>query len=1138
MCLKSINIGQPTIECFLCEKIIHSGCTKTTDIVQIDSVNYCCDCSRSVGKRYNPFKILAESDTVRDDPRFYDNTPDSIPQHIHTASNILTACMSVPVTKLNNIVSGISTPTFSSYFLNIDGNQTNFDQFAYEISRFSFKFSAIGIAETNTSPSLCHLYQISDYISYYQDTYPDKHKGTGVALYLHNSLNAKVINNISHTTGNLESLFITITNTETPITIGVIYRPPNGDYNEFLKELEITKDLLPQHPVYIMGDYNIDLHMENCSMVNRFEDTILTSNLSPLISIYTHDRINSRRSCIDNILTNNLDNVIFSGTITESISDHKPVFQLSSHTITQPKTTKNVQYYDYSKSNVELFCKNLSSSAQRENLSHSFTQFSQTYQHCLDEACKLKKPKTTKRNQDNNPWFCPSIGNSIKTKEKLYKKWTRTRTTTNPDGNLTLYTDYSTYRQRLKHIIKFAKSKYYCGKIAENEGDSKKTWKIINQLRGKNNRAMKPQFVINNVRIMERRIIANSFNTYFTSLASNLNASLDNSHGIPITPLPHFSQYMPTPNPNSINMTDCSSTEVQKIILELANGKSSDIPVSIVKKTSPLISPLLANHFNSCMKEGIFPEHLKQAKVTPIYKKGNAEQLENYRPVSVLPIFGKIFEKVIYSRVYNFLVSQGILHDRQFGFREGHSTSAALNYSVEVIRKGLATKNHVLAIFIDLSKAFDTLDHSTLMAKLHTYGIRDNTHKLLHSYLSGRSQYISVLGENSDPLPIVYGVPQGSCLGPLLFLIYINDICRCSDLADFVLFADDTNVFVRAKSKKQVYEIANKVMEAIYNYMKVNKLHINMSKCCYMYFRPKKKSNKSPSSDIPSSATPVDQEHNEAFEEEIPLMIQDTVITQVREARFLGVIIDDELSWTSHINDLRKRLKCHIGSINRIKENIPQRLHKQIYHTLFESHLTYGITVWGGVSQSKMDPLLKLQKKCLRILFGDKEAYLDKFRTAARSRPRGSQYLTAEFFARENSKPLFNSNRILTVYNLHTYHITLEIFKLLKFKTPSSLRSLLQVSIRKETLLIKPQASHHFIFTASDIWNLVRKKTDLTDISPISSIGQFKTTIRGLILEHQKLGSATDWTDDEIDVKEALRYNRGPDYQYSTAETS
>ena len=177
-------------------------------------------------------------------------------------------------------------------------------------------------------------------------------------------------------------------------------------------------------------------------------------------------------------------------------------------------------------------------------------------------------------------------------------------------------------------------------------------------------------------------------------------------------------------------MQDCTELEVEKVINDLQNGKASDItdiPISVIKKSSPVIRSQLAYHFNTLMTQGNFPDKLKLAKITPIFKKGNAELLENYRPVSILPIFGKIFEKIIYTRLYSFIISQGVLQEKQFGFREGHSTSQALNCSVEFIIKSIKAKQHVLGMFIDLSKAFDTLDDDILLDKLYKYDIRGNT---------------------------------------------------------------------------------------------------------------------------------------------------------------------------------------------------------------------------------------------------------------------------------------------------------------------------------------------------------------------------------------------------------------------------
>ena len=524
------------------------------------------------------------------------------------------------------------------------------------------------------------------------------------------------------------------------------------------------------------------------------------------------------------------------------------------------------------------------------------------------------------------------------------------------------YIKYTDYRRILKRTRKNVKTKYYSGKFLEVKGDCKKTWELINRIRGKRKRQIKPSFNINNEKITNRRIIANEFNKYFVSLASNLNEAYNDIGELSLNRLPSFYDYLPRSSSSSIYLHDCTPDEVSKIISELKNGKSSDIPIHVVKQSSHIISPLLSVLYNECMKDGIFPDDLKIGRISPIYKKDNEELLENYRPVSTLAVFGKIFEKIIYKRLYSFFQSQNTLYENQYGFRRGHSTSHALNFSVNYVESCLKKRQHVLGIFIDLSKAFDTVPHQELLSKLENYGIRGNANKLIASYLSNRFQYVSVLGEDSEKLPVLYGVPQGSCLGPLLFIIYINDISRSTELGKFVLFADDTNIFVADDCKKRVYEKANRILHLVHLYMKCNLLHINIKKCCYIHFKP--------------SRAKVEPDPSDA--EESILTLNNTVIKRVSEAKFLGVIIDEQLKWNAHVRALNSKLKCEIGKLCRIRKIVPKDQYKELYHTLFESHLGFGISVWGGISNNKIGPLFITQKKCIRIMFGDKEAYLNK----------------------------------------------------------------------------------------------------------------------------------------------------------------
>ena len=204
-----------------------------------------------------------------------------------------------------------------------------------------------------------------------------------------------------------------------------------------------------------------------------------------------------------------------------------------------------------------------------------------------------------------------------------------------------------------------------------------------------------------------------------------------------------------------------------------------------------------------------------------------------------------------------------------------------------------------------------------------------------------------------------------------------------------------------------------------------NKLHINAGKSCYIEFSK------------PHVPVPPDNSIDSHYNAE--LCINGLPLQKVESTKFLGVTIDKNLNWEAHRTKLIKKLATCSGILNRIKDNVPQELHKDLYHTLFESHLTYGITVWGGVSETKLEPLFKSQKKCIRIMFGDREAYLDKFRTCARTRKFEDQILGHEFYRKEHTKPLFNKHSIMNVHNLYLYHCVNDIFKILKFRTPISL---------------------------------------------------------------------------------------------------
>ena len=1136
-CNKAIRAGHPFIICHNCDCILHKKCKTKENIINFRNKTYCKSCAdKNDIVRYNPFyqpPHFANNGPFEDEPTDYIDS-------INMTSSILENCQSFSIKQLNlNILPKNLENYFSTLFLNIDGNATNFDEFAVQMSSIHHKFSVIGLSETNTDCNNGNLYQLRNYSSCYQSRFSCdsqnkiKAKGSGVCLYVHNSFNYSEIKKLSLCKENIETLFITITNTAEPIIVGVVYRPPNCSLIEFNKEYEDIISELNGKKAYILGDYNIDLLKLSSPQEDKFQEVIFSCGLTPTISIPTHQMPHCARTCIDNIHTNDIDVTTISGVISDKISHHHPVFvmkKLAADANTEQEThpEKITIHYDYSNANLDKLCEEIEKDIDMINHCDTFESFLTTFQEKIDNTCKLLTPKTTKRNSITNPWITQGLTNSIEKKARLYFEWRKTCTIENPEGNVNRHAHYTKFNRFLKNAVKIAKATHYANQFEKHSSNSKKTWEIINELRGKTKVSVKDDFVIDGRRVTCRRIIANKFNEYFTSLASNLNEQvLSNdslyvlsNDSLYVQPLESFVQYMANSVDSSIYLEDTQPEEITKIIMELKNGKASDIPISVLKRPAHLISSILARLYNNCMQCGTFPTVFKTGKVIPIYKKDNKECIENYRPVSILPIFGKIFEKIIYKRLYAFFVSKGVLNDAQFGFRKGHSTTHALHKSVDSITKSLADHKHVLGIFIDLSKAFDTLDHQILLKKLENYGIRGNAHSLLQSYLSNRNQYVSFKNTSSDTLSLKYGVPQGSILGPLLFLLYMNDLVNCFSDPNikFVLYADDTNIFISGPSQESTYLKANEVLEHISKFMRCNLLHINMSKCCYIHFKPQYELD-----ETCARVRPFADQHDKSR----AIFINGEIIPKVSSTKFLGIIIDEKLNWDPHIKYLAHKLRSITGAICRIRHSIPADLYLKLYNALFESHLTYGISVWGVALKDKSDDKLFItQKHCMRILFGDLDAYLEKQSTCARTRPYGQQKLGPKYYQKEHTKPIFNRLKILTVQGLFKYHCILELFKIMKFKSPYSLYEITNMSKRDTShTIILSKKTNTFLYKASTLWNAIYKRVLDLCTGLDTSVNLVKIRSRTILLGAQASDMNDQWTPNNFQIPSSTLVN-------------
>ena len=456
-----------------------------------------------------------------------------------------------------------------------------------------------------------------------------------------------------------------------------------------------------------------------------------------------------------------------------------------------------------------------------------------TINNLIDKHLPTKICKNRKHHFKLKPWITPGIIKSMPIRDKLYRTFIHCK---NPVKKHSFETRYKFYRNAIVSLCRKSKISYYSNFFNTNLNNSKKIWSKINSLINNKSKSDSVKCIlIDNVMNNNPVSIASAFNSYFSQVADSIRCKIPDSYR-------HFSDFLPSPNNHSIFLEPCDADEVMWNIgllnLDKATGPHS-IPGKILNLLKREICYPLSLLINLSFTSGVFPSALKIAKVVAVYKnKGSPLMCSNYRPISLLSNIDKIFVKVLYKRLHNFLSKHNVLFPQQFGFRKSHSTSHAVLSITQKLFDALDSGKFAYAVFIDLEKAFDTVDHSILLDKLHHYGIRGLPLSLLKSYLSDRSQFVSVSGVNSSTTAVKHGVPQGSVLGPLLFLIYINDLSRAIRHGDVLHFADDTNLLHINYSLPLLQKLCEKDLRQLCVWLNANKISLNASKTEFLCFRP------------------------------------------------------------------------------------------------------------------------------------------------------------------------------------------------------------------------------------------------------------------------------------------------------------
>ena len=597
--------------------------------------------------------------------------------------------------------------------------------------------------------------------------------------------------------------------------------------------------------------------------------------------------------------------------------------------------------------------------------------------------------------------------------------------------------------------------------LEKYQNNSKETWKVIKETVGKNkifNDDFPKTLLRDKQEITGQKEIANYFNTFFTNIGSILASIIPHSEK-------HFTTYIEKSN-IILENDDLTTNEFETAFNSIKINKASgfdDITSNVVKLSfNELAAPLFHICKNS-LKCGIFPDDMKIAKIKPLHKSGEKNVVSNYRPISVLPLFSKILERIMYNRVYKHVSSQNLLYNKQFGFQNKCSTEHAILQLTKELHESFEKKEFTLGVFVDLSKAFDTVNHDILLVKLEYFGLKNSYLNWFKSYLSNRQQFVSYGNKKqSNTENINCGVPQGSILGPLLFLLYVNDLCRASNVLQPIMFADDTNLFLSSKNIKYIFQTMNKELVIIQEWFNANKLSLNASKTKYSFF------------------------HSLSFSDRIALRLpelktNDVVIKREENMKFLGVLLDENLTWRPHIKCIENKISKNLGILYKARYLLNLQCTKQLYFSFIHTYLNYGSIAWGSTNKTKLNVILRRQKHASRIIF-----FKDKY---------------------THARPLLKELNALNIYQLNINNILLFMHRVKNNTIPNIFKQSFKINKNKYNTkatntrfykpLVKTKYNQYSIaYRGPQLWNSLISDT-LFDL-PFST---FKEKIKKMLLD-------------------------------------
>ena len=654
----------------------------------------------------------------------------------------------------------------------------------------------------------------------------NRHRG-GVACYIRNDISFNPRGNFS---SEVENIFLDMLLPKTkPILIGILYRPPKQ--SKFLDKLSTAiseTDNFDAQEVYILGDLNINLvnnqkHTPNG--IKRYKEFCSLNGLKQLLTLPTHITKTST-SLLDHVLTNSADRVSQFGVVDTGLSDHQLIYCTRKITHTKTNVHKYIKTRSLKNYSQTLFLDklrkiNFPNYSNFKDINNAYSDFTGKVTSVIDEIAPIKEIRVKNNSQD---WFDAEINEEIERRDKSLAKFKKSR----------LHSDNESYkkaRNKVQRMIKNKKKIFFTGKLNENIGKPKELWKSLKSLGLPSKKSSCSTICLEKTESYHLilKLMLKSLRIFIQILSNALVKKLPNppnKYGKDAV-----KKYYENLNlvGKSFSFEPVAYTSVLKLLQQLNPHKSAGIDNltgKFLKEGAPVLASPITNLINLSISLSSFPDDFKIAKLKPLYKKEAKTKPKNYRPISLLPLISKIIERIIHDQTQVFFDENKILYTYQSGFQKHYSTDTCLSYLTDRVRNGFEKGSLTGMILIDLQKAFDTIDHKILTEKMSCLGFAESAIRWYKSYLTNRCFIVNVGNDFSSPGKLLCGVPQGSILGPLLFLLYVNDMPQAVN-SDLLLYADDTCLIYTGKHINTIEEQLNTDFSSLCDWFVDNKLSVH-----------------------------------------------------------------------------------------------------------------------------------------------------------------------------------------------------------------------------------------------------------------------------------------------------------------------